>query len=187
MSDIADRKKLWRPDPRPEWVQRINEEGYCMNIRGIVPLDPDSLIASARLSTGLSDFGAEDWREPFQALAYALDGEEAALNLMGRIRSRSELLMMLEARLRIEDAYKRHPEIDDEQIVQPFIVVGQGRAGTSFLVNTLGANPENGVIKHWEAMFPCPPPEAESYARDPRSARGHELIDQWNRVTPKFK
>jgi Sulfotransferase family len=178
-----DHRQQWQPPPRPEWVQRINEEGYCMNISGVVPLDEKSLLESAMRSTGLSDFGADDWRESFQVLVKSFE-EDAELNLMGRIRTRSELLQLLEARLQIEETYKRHPEIDDEQIVQPIFVVGQGRSGTSFLINVLAANPDNGALMQWEAMFPCPPPERATYNTDPRIEKSHKLIDQWNRVTP---
>ena len=180
---IADRSLLWQPPQRPEWVQRVNEEGYCMNISGVVPLDEKSLLESAMRTTGLSDFGSDEWREPFAILVKSLE-EDAELNLVGRLRTRSEILHSLEARLQVEETYKRHPEIDDEQIVQPIMVVGQGRSGTSFLINVLAANPDNGALTHWEAMFPCPPPEKASYRTDPRIQKAHKLIDQWNRVTP---
>jgi Sulfotransferase family len=154
-----------------------------MDAAGVVPLDENSLLNSAIATTGLEDFGSDEWREPFSILIKSLE-EEADLNLMGRIRTRSELLHSLEARLRIEDTYKRHPEIEDQEITQPIIVVGQGRSGTSFLINVLAANPDYGALSHWEAMFPCPPPEAAGYHSDPRIVRCHKLIDQWNRVTP---
>ena len=179
----SDQRNLWEPPQRPEWVQRINDEGECMDVSGVVPLDEKSLLDSAMRSTGLTDFGADDWREPFQVLIRSLE-DEAQLNLMGRIRTRSELLQLLEARLQIEDTYKRHPEINDEQITQPFIVIGQGRSGTSFLTNVLAENPDNGALMQWEAMFPCPPPEKAAFKSDPRIVRSHKLIDQWNRVTP---
>lgn len=181
----ADHRLEWKPPARPEWVQRVNEEGYCMEIEHVVPLDEESLIASAMKSTGLSDFGADDWREPFRVFLKSLD-EEAQLNLMGRIRTRSEILQLLEARLQIEETYKRHPEIADEKIVQPFIIVGQGRSGTTLLQNLLDAHPDNGAPQHWEMVFPCPPPEAATYQTDPRIEKAHKLIDQWNRVTPTF-
>ena len=156
-----------------------------MEIEQVVPLDEDSLLNSAMASTGLSDFGADDWREPFRVFLKAL-AEEAQLNLMGRIRTRSEILQLLEARLQVEDTYKRHPEIADEKIVQPFIIVGQGRSGTTLLQNLLNAHPDNGAPLHWEQVFPCPPPEAATYETDPRIEKAHALIDQWNRVTPTF-
>jgi Sulfotransferase family len=182
---MTDRTKMWTPPARPEWVQRINDEGTHMNIVGVVPLDAESLLVAAQKSTGLTDFGDDDWREPFEVLCSALE-EESDLNLMGRIRTRSEMLMMLEGRLQIEDWYKRHPEIDDEVITEPIFIVGQGRSGTTMLINMLEKHPDNGANRHWETTFPCPPPEAASYETDPRIERGHILIDQWNRVTPEM-
>ena len=157
-----------------------------MKISGVVPLEEKSLLESAMRSTGLSDFGSEEWREPFRVFVKALE-EEAHLNLIGRLRTRSEILQLLEARLQIEDTFKRHPEINDEEIVQPIIVLGQGRSGTSFLINVLAANPDNGALLQWEIMFPCPPPEKASYRTDPRIGKAHELIRQWYRVTPEMK
>ena len=154
-----------------------------MDISGVVPLDENSLLESAFRSSGLSDFGADDWREPFRVFIKALEAE-ADLNLMGRIRTRSEILMLLEARLQIEETYKQHPEIENEKIVQPFVVIGQGRSGTSFLFNVLAANPENGALRQWEAMFPCPPPEQASYTTDPRIEKADKLVTQAYRVTP---
>ncbi len=181
----TDLRTTWCPPPRPEWVQRINEEGYCIDIEGTVPLDENSLIETAMRNTGLSDFGDDGWREPFRVLVRSFK-EDAELNLMGRIMTRSEIVRLLEARLRIEDTYKRHPEIDDEQIVQPIIIIGQGRSGTSFLQNVLAHNPDNGALLHWEAMFPCPPPRAETYRCDPRIGTADKIVRQWERVAPTF-
>ena len=99
MSEL-DRKAIWQPPPRPDWVTRINAEGNCMNIRGVVPLDENSLLDTAMRNTGLSNFGSEEWREPFKVFVKSLD-EEAELNLMGRLMGRSDILLFLEARLRI--------------------------------------------------------------------------------------
>jgi hypothetical protein len=182
---MRSRQAKWAPQPRPDWVRQINEEGDCMNISGVVPLDEDSLLSAAQRATGLSDFGPDDWREPFRVFIKALE-EESELNLMGRIRTRSEILQLLEARLRIEDACRQYPEIEAEVIEKPIILVGQGRSGTSFLLNLLSEDPDNGVIRVWEAIYPCPPPEKASYLTDPRIDRAHRAITQWNRVTPEF-
>lgn len=178
------RREEWVPPERPEWVKRINEEGACMDIRGVVPLDENSLIATACTNTGLSDFGDEEWREPFQVLIKSLE-EESELNLMGRLMTRTDLLLYLQARLQVEDTYKKHPEIEDEEIKRPLLILGQGRSGTSALQNMLAADPDNGLIRTWEAMFPCPPPEKATYDTDPRIERAGKLITQWNRVTPE--
>ena len=176
----------WTPPERPDWVRRINEEGACMDIRGVVPLDEASLLDAACRSTGLSDYGDLDWLDSFRVYIKALE-EEANLNLLGRLRIRQEMQFFLQARLQIEETYKRHPEIDDEVIRRPFLVTGQGRSGTSFLQNVLGAHPDYGPLFHWEMLLPCPPPDATTVATDPRIDRADRWITQWNRVVPTLQ
>lgn len=173
---MSSRRATWHPPVRPEWVQRINEEGTGLDLKGVVPLDPASLIATATANTGLSDFGAEDWREPFERFCRALD-TEAELNLMGRILTRTDLLMFLEARLRVEDLYRRHPEIEDEQIAAPIWILGQGRTGTSMLQTLMALPPENRTLSICEALFPV---DSEAHF-----AEADHRIRLWNRVTPE--
>src|SRR4029453_18721287 len=152
-----------------------NEEGACLDLKSVVPLDEDSLLSHARKNTGLSDFGSDDWHEPFRIFIKSLE-EEADLTLMGRLMTRSDILMHLEARLRIEDEYKRHPQIEDEEMRSPILIVGSGRSGTSAMLNLLSLDPDNGTVKTWEALFPAPPPEAATYRPDPRIAKAHDRI-----------
>lgn len=175
----------WQPSPRPEWVARINAEGACLDMRAVVPLDENSLLAWARANTGLTDFGEDDWYEPFQVFLKSLD-EEANLHLMGRLMARADILNLLEARLQIEHAFKVHPEIAEEQIVRPFVVVGQGRSGTTAMLNLLAADPRVASLRQWETMFPWPPPRPETYASDPRIAKADAMTMQQVRVTPEF-
>ena len=184
---IPDRPdETWVPPVRPEWVQRVIDEGAFMDIKGIVPLDAESLIATAKKNTGLSDFGDDLWYEPFTILVKAID-EEAEQHLMGRLLTRSHLLLLLEARLRIEDTYKKHPEIDDEVIKSPFFIIGQGRTGTSILQRIMAAGPDNGTFMTWESLMPYPPPEKATYLTDPRIEKVNNLVTQWARVAPELE
>jgi Sulfotransferase family len=185
-SKTETRRQSWQPPARPDWVAKVNHEGACMDIKSVVPLDENSLLNSAREGTGLQDFGADDWYEPFQVLIKSYE-EESRLNLMGRLMTRNELLLYLKARLQIEEAYKQHPEIEDEEIVAPLLVTGQGRTGTSIMQNVLSEDPENGTILTWEVFFPCPPPEAATYHTDPRGDIADKLITQYYRVTPDLE
>lgn len=175
----------WTPPPRPEWLARVNEEGRGMDIASLVPLQPGELLETAMRNTGLSDFGPGEWREGFEVLVKALE-EEAELNLFGRLMTRSDLLIWLQARLEIEDAYRRHPEIDAETIAAPVFIVGQPRSGTSILFELLSQDAQFGAPMNWEMLFPCPPPEAATYRTDPRIARAQHLLTQWHRVAPTF-
>lgn len=176
---------LWSPPPHPAWLQQMNQEGECFDLPAVVPLDAGSLLAHACTSTGLEDFGDDRWLEPFNILVNALE-EEARLTLMGRLMARSDIILWLRSRLLVADTLKRHPEILDEEIVRPMVVVGLPRSGTSILYELLAQDPDVGVPLMWEALQPCPPPEAASYHSDPRIEQADRLFTQWNRVAPEF-
>lgn len=189
MSDSGetfDRRARWQPAPRPEWVARLNEEGEILKSRSIVPLDENSLLAEARRNTGLDDFGDDGWIDHFRVLIRAIE-EEAKLNLMGRILTRQDFVLYLETRLKIQDDYTRHPEIDEEVIHEPVMILGHGRTGTTILHEVMSTDPQFRIVKRWEAMFPSPPPEEATYETDPRIERAHELITIFDRVTPEWK
>lgn len=187
MSDNThDRRAHWTPAPRPEWVARVNEEGEHLNIKSIVPLDENSLLREAMDNTGLSDFGDDGWIDHFRVLIKAIE-EEAKLNLCGRILTRSDLILYLQARLEVNECYKQHPEIDNEVITAPVFIVGSGRSGTTIFHEALSQDQQFRVVKRWEAMFPCPPPEEESYLTDARIEKAHKLITLPERIAPEWK
>ncbi len=74
--------------------------------RSMVSLQPEDLTAAATPTTGLDDFGDTWWEEPFRRLCASLDAE-ARLHLPGRIRTRGELQLILQNRLRMVDLWKQ--------------------------------------------------------------------------------
>ena len=185
-NETWDRRQRWQPAPRPEWVARLNEEGELLNSKSIVPLDENSLLYEARSNTGLDDFGDDGWIDHFRVLIKAID-EEAKLTLMGRILTRSDFVQYLETRLRIQDYYTRFPEIDEQVIHEPVMILGHGRTGTTILHEVMSTDPQYRIVKRWEAMFPCPPPEPETYETDARIELADRLITIFDRVTPEWK
>lgn len=175
----------WTPPARPEWLATFNDEGRHMDIATLVPLDAEELIAAAQRSTGLSDFGGDDWREPFGILVRALE-EEADLTFFGRLMTRNELLNCLKALLQVQAAFTEHPEIGDEVIDRPLIIAAVPRSGSSILFELLALDPIFGSPRQWEMMFPCPPPETATYETDPRIEKCQHLIGQWTRVVPNL-
>ena len=176
---------LWTPPPHPEWLSAMNREGSYLNLPAVVPLDEASLLQHACRTTGLDDFGDELWREPFRVLVKSLE-EEAQLTLMGRLMARSDIILWLGTRLRVTDTLKRFPQILEEEITAPMVIVGLPRSGTSILFELLSQDPDAGVPLMWEALQPCPPPDAATYTTDARIARADKLFTQWNRVAPEF-
>jgi len=183
MSKSSD--PTWTPPPHPEWLSAMNTEGSYFNLPAVVPLDEDSLLQHARRATGLEDFGDDLWREPFSVLVKSLE-EEAQLTLMGRLMARSDIILWLSTRLGVTDTLKKFPQILDEEITAPMVIVGLPRSGTSILFELLSHDPDVSVPLMWEALQPCPPPETATYTSDPRIEQADKLFTQWNRVAPEF-
>ena len=176
----------WTPPPRPDWLAKFLDETAAWDVGNLVPLDAHELIATAQRNTGLTDFGTDDWREPFEILVRSLN-EEAELHMFGRLWTRQDLLLFLENRLRIEETYRLHPEIEDEVIDKPVFVTGLPRSGTSILFELLAQDRQFMAPANWEFVLPCPPPEAATYRNDPRVAKADHLITQMGRVAPTFQ
>jgi hypothetical protein len=185
LSDASEGEIRYQPRPRPEWVRGANEMGRAIDARNVVPLDEESLIRAATGNTGLSDFGDEDWREPFRILLDDLE-KTAELNLVGRLMTRSDLLVHLEGRLRVIDWIARHPEVEDEVVEAPVFVVGLPRSGTTIMQEILGADPNARTVRMWEAKFPCPPPHPDDPKPDPRIARAEGLVGLQDKITPEW-
>ena len=75
MSQSFDRREIWEPEKRPEWLARFNALGPLMDIKSVVPLDEESLISHAMKNTGLSDFGSDNWRPHFSMLLKLIEEE----------------------------------------------------------------------------------------------------------------
>jgi len=100
--------------------------------------DQEGLLAEARARTGLSDFGGTEFLEPLGILCASLD-KEAPLSADGRLLHRERLLGFLTDRLNMFEWIRRHPEILDEDIGPPVVIVGLPRTGTTMLYRMLSA------------------------------------------------
>ncbi len=115
----------------------------------------DALVAEARAVDGLEDFGDDSYREPLEQLLYSLE-HEADLNDIGRTVLRQRVVDILATRLRVQAWLGRHPEILDEEIRAPLVIVGLPRTGTTMLHRTIAADPRMYAPLWYETRFPCP-------------------------------
>jgi hypothetical protein len=144
-----------------------------------------ALLDRARQQTGLDDFGADSFREGLNILVAALDAE-AHLNDLGRVAMDMQLVDLLANRLQVEDWYRRHPEIDDQEILAPLIGLGLPRTGSTALACLLGADPAARSIRNWESMWPCPPPDAATIDSDPRLIKAQASMQRRARLFPRM-
>jgi hypothetical protein len=117
--------------------------------------DADRVTADAMAVDGLRDFGDDSHREPLEKLLWSLE-HEAALNDIGRAVLRQRVVDILSTRLRVQAYLKRYPEILEEQIVEPLVIVGLPRTGTTMLHRTIAADPRMYAPLWYEVRFPCP-------------------------------
>lgn len=137
--------------------------------------DSKDLMAAARAATGLDEFGEDDFRDGLERLVRSLD-TEARLNPTGRHALRDRILLHLRQRLLIEDWYRRHPEIEEEQIRAPLFGVSLPRTGSSALSFLLASDPAVRYLRVWESAQPCPPPSTVEGA-DPRRGMSASATD----------
>jgi hypothetical protein len=144
------------------------------------------LIAQAQAATGLSEFGDDSFREGLERLVASAD-REARFNDLGRAAFDGQIVGFLGMRLQVEDWYGRHPEIDEQEIAAPLIGLGLPRTGSTALSCLLAEDPNVRVIRTWEAIAPCPPPEATTQATDPRIAVAEAAMERRERLFPRMK
>ncbi|MFC7516810.1 sulfotransferase family protein [Herbaspirillum sp. GCM10030257] len=130
--------------------------------------DMDTLMqeASAR-SNGLSDFGDVHFRPALSIMLQSLE-KEARLSSTGRHLIRQRLVELLSNRLKVEDYCKRNPEILDEVVAEPVVIVGLPRTGTTLLQRILATDPRFYSLAWWESRHPVPVSLIEAGKADPR-------------------
>ncbi len=152
----------------------------------VTDLETKRLIDQACEQTGLDDFGEDTWREGCERLVDSLQ-TEAGLTELGAAVVSGEIVGYLGDRLQIVAERRVHPEIDARDVVPPIVIVGQGRTGTTILHDLLAQDPASRVPLTWEVDRPCPPPEAATYATDPRIAEVDAVLDGIDVVLPGFR
>ncbi len=132
-----------------------------------VTLESEPLLAAAREATRLSRLDGPDLMEPLTRLTAALRSE-AHLNAAGQQMWAERLHGILVTRLRACDWFERHPEILEEQLPPPVVILGLGRTGTTLLQRLLAADERFYSAAWWECRFPVPAPD--DMAGDQRKA-----------------
>ena len=139
-------------------------------------LSTQGVLNAAIEKTGLDDFGPEDFRERLDLWMECL--EDPDRTGLGNMVIWNDCVRYATARLRMHDLLKKHPEIHDQEIKQPIIVVGLPRSGTTHLVNLIASDQRLRSMPLWEGQEPVPDPNEEPGA-DGIDPRWHRCNDIW--------
>ena len=147
--------------------------------------DPERLVATACDEAGSDDFGDDGWQSGLQRVADALVNE-ARLSAIGVEIAYLDMMRALKNRLDVIAWRKEHPEIAEEPITAPIVIIGQPRSGTTILYDLLAQDPDLRAPLTWEVDAPCPVPQPETYHTDPRIALTQATIEMSEQIVPGF-
>lgn len=153
--------------------------------------DVAGVLADAQRKEALTDWGPGEFE---RALAVLLDDYAAAdLNGVGVHILRSGIVHSLRMRLRAQEWIRRHPEILDERVAAPIVVVGMMRSGTTLLQRLLAADPRFHRAYGWEVVEVAPRLDYRFGGVDPRiavsearEAKSRELAPELFAIHPMY-
>jgi hypothetical protein len=127
----------------------------------------DDLVTRACERAGLDDFGGDSWRAGLRLLVETCESAPG-VNPGGREFVYGQFVDALWNRLRVVDYVKHHPEVLDERVEQPLVVLGLPRTGTSLASYLLDQDPSRRSLLTWEAEDSIPPSTPDTLRSDPR-------------------
>jgi hypothetical protein len=142
-----------------------------------VDFSEQGILDAARAKTGLDDFGADDFRARLRLLCDEWGGDPE-VNGLHRSILYGYLFRYACNRLLIRDTLKKHPEILQQKIERPIIVLGLPRSGTTHLVNLLAADRRLHSLPLWESYEPVPQP-GEGLLADGTDPRYQRCAQAW--------
>ncbi len=155
------------------------------------PFELATVLAEARRKEALTEWGPGEFERPLRVLL--ADYAAADLNAIGIHILRSGIVHSLRMRLRAQEWIRRHPEILDERVVAPIVVVGMMRSGTTLLQRLLAADPRFSCAYGWEVVEVAPRLDHRFTGIDPRiaisearEAKSRELAPELFAIHPMY-
>ena len=117
-------------------------------------LNSVSIKNEAINQTKLENFGNPLFLEGFESLVQSIN-HEADLNDIGLDAQKYRLTGVLANLLMIEEACIKHPEILNEEINSPVVIVGLPRTGSTMTHRLLASDPNHTAMLWWEGRYPA--------------------------------
>jgi hypothetical protein len=149
------------------------------------PFDAVAVMADAQRKESLDDWGPGEFERPLRVLL--ADYARADLNATGIHILRSGIMHSLRMRLRAQEWIRRHPEILEERVTAPIVVVGMMRSGTTLLQRLLAADPRFVCAYGWEVVEVAPRLDYRfADTPDPRIAISEAREDKSRELAPEL-
>ena len=137
----------------------------------------DGIVSRACEGAGLEDFGGDSWREGLRLLVESCESAPG-VNPGGREFVYGQFVDALWNRLRVGDYVNRHPDVLDERVERPLVVLGLPRTGTSLASYLLDRDQLRRSLLTWEAEDSVPPSAPDTLRTDPRCLKKKAQLDE---------
>jgi len=142
----------------------------------VEPVTPEQVVARVRESTRLEDLGSDQYLELLEL--WLADTRRPAVSDVGAATMVRLAERNLALRARLLETFASHPEIDEVELPPVVLISGFARSGTTLLHTLLGLHAQVRTMRRWELLSPLPPPEAATWASDPRIAHLQQALDR---------
>ena len=147
-------------------------------------INANEIIDQAKSETGLSDLGEPLFLEGLNRLIDSINNE-ANLNEIGIQAQPIRIQGLLSNRLRFEEDLKNFPEILDQQIIAPIVIVGLPRTGSTMTHRLLASDPNHTAMLWWEGRYPALLPGEKRGDIEARMELGKAEVDAVVAASPE--
>ena len=147
-------------------------------------INANEILDQAKSETGLSDLGEPLFFEGLNKLIDSINNE-ASLNEIGIQAQPIRIQGLLSNRLRFEEDLKKFPEILDQEIIAPIVIVGLPRTGSTMTHRLLASDPNHTAMLWWEGRYPALLPGEKRGDIETRMELGKAEVDAVVAASPE--
>ena len=150
----------------------------------MIKINANEILDQAKSETGLSDLGEPLFFEGLNRLIDSINNE-ANLNEIGIQAQPIRIQGLLTNRLRFEEDLKKFPEILDQEIIAPIVIVGLPRTGSTMTHRLLASDPNHTAMLWWEGRYPALLPGEKRGDIETRMELGKAEVDAVVAASPE--
>lgn len=158
-------KRLLKIDKWIDWIEPLHE------------------IAMER--TGLADFGADT--SYLTGLRVLLEAQDQYSDLLSPMHYAPKLVHVLEQRLLTEQAFEERPQVLENPIVNPLVITGMVRTGSTALQYLMARDPNRQHLQYWLSERPQPRPPRNRWESNPAYQATQKRLAHMDAQAPEAK
>ena len=147
-------------------------------------INANEILDQTKSETGLSDLGEPLFLEGLNKLIDSINNE-ANLNEIGIQAQPIRIQGLLSNRLRFEEDLKKFPEILEQEIIAPIVIVGLPRTGSTMTHRLLASDPNHTAMLWWEGRYPALLPGEKRGDIEARMELGKAEVDAVVAASPE--